>query len=212
MYLIDESYFNGIINVPNLNEPRGESVGLSNCVNDKVRLFLENLLGYENFKELDSFILDGKLKDDAPEKWKNLVYGCEFEKGDTKYYFKGLLEKSSYLNKSLLAYYSFYHWHTDEYTQVVGTGEVSLNGKNATNVNPTPRLVRVWNDFVNMHQGSSYNRPNIYTHCGVKVSDYLGSSNSNYVSLIEFLNHNSEIYKGFLNIRFDIINQFGFIR
>lgn len=213
MYLIDESYFNGIINVPNLDEPRGESnESLTLCANDKVRLFLRNLLGYSNFKELDSFIKDGKLEDNAPKKWMDLVNGCEYVKGDNTYYFSGLLESSEYLNKSLLAYFTFYHWHTDEYTQVVGTGEVSLNGKNAKNVNPSPRLVRVWNEFVKMYQGGANHLPIYYNHCGAEVIDWIGSNNSNIVSLATFLSDNAETYKGYSALKFEFINQLGLIK
>lgn len=212
MYLIDESYFNGIISIPNLNETRDEAFNeLEYYVNDKVRLFLESVLGNKQFKELDGFIINGKLKDDAPEKWKDLVYGCNYEVNGIEYTFRGLLEDNSYLKKSLLAYFVFWNWHTDNITQVVGTGEIALQGKNAVNVNSSPRLTRVWNDFVYMYQGYNAHIPNKYYHCGVKVVDYIGSNDSKYTSMRAFLDHKSETYKGFNRVSFDIKNQFGLI-
>lgn len=209
MYLIDESYFNRKLNVPNLgeiNSPMSEVI--NEYIDDKVRLFLREVLGTKLFKELDSFIEDGELKTNAPTKWLNLVNGCYFTNGDHEYYFGGLLRQEGAFKSSMLANYTFYYWLVDNITQVTGVGEVALQGKNAVNVNSAPRLVSVWNEFVDYNQKGVLSHPIKYRHHGATVVDWLGGNQEADVSLQFFLN-SSEDYKGHNGKHYKYINQFG---
>lgn len=211
MYLIDESYFTNKLYISNINEPNTDlNEEVNDYIEDKVRLFLENCLGLDLFEELDSFIIDGVLVDTAPLNWKNLVNGCKYVNNGTNYRFKGLLQTNGGIKKSLLANYTFYHWLEDNVTQQSGIGEVVTNGKNAINANSTQRLTSVWNEFVTLNQEGNLNYPVAYRKGCTRVVDWLGNANSANVSLITFLQHNQEDYKGFQGMRYEYKNQIGF--
>lgn len=163
------------------------------------------------FKDLDSNITNGNLKDDAPAKWKNLVNGVEYTKDDQLIKWDGLLIKEGAFRKSLLANFTFYHWLQYNQTTMSGVGEVVLQAKNAISINSTQRQVGVWNEFVEMYQGKQskfYRRE--YYHRGVKVIDWLGNDTSNhYVSLCKFLSDNSDDYPDVNPKRYALKNQLG---
>ena len=52
MYIIDESYFKRELSIPNINETLSDAKdNLQGFIDDKVRLLLQNSLGYQLFKE-----------------------------------------------------------------------------------------------------------------------------------------------------------------
>jgi hypothetical protein len=153
MYLIDGTYFTRELSIPNVNEMQTEvSDNLEMLVDEKVRLFLQVILGFELYTDLDDNITNGVLDANAPQKWKDLVNGKDYTDGSKRW--DGLLQTYGTYKKSLLANYVFYYWLSGNTTSVSGVGEVNIKAKNAVNVMPNQRLSTVWNGFIEMYQGT----------------------------------------------------------
>ncbi len=217
-YLIDETYFNLDINVPNTQEVNsGALIQLNQFIDTKARLLISRVLGYELFKDLNSYLVDGLLPDvpdlpdpdPVPAKWRNFVTGTEYQKNGKLVKWEGLIHTEGTVKQSLIAYFVFSEWLKNSVSQVNGVGEVTLVAKNTEGVNPTQRWVDVFNDFLDMYQGGSCTEPNIYFHYGVKITDWLGGNNSGEISLIEFLIDNKTDYPDANLFRYDVKNQLG---
>ena len=196
-YIIDETYFQRELYVPNAGELNsGALEELTQFIDEKSRLCLKEVLGYSLFKDFDSNMSYGNIEGTAPVKWLNLVNGVEYTIDGKSYKWQGLKVEEGAFKRSLLANYTFYYWLEFNQSRMSGVGEVVLTAKNAVNVNPTQRLVKVWNEFVDMYQGSEYiNTPSTYYKGSVKVTDYYsGSDNSDFVSLLQFLSDNDTDY------------------
>lgn len=194
-YLIDKTYFNGSINVPNSNEYDAAFDNELNLSIDRyARQFLQWSLGYSLFNELDSNITDGELDAGAPQKWEDLVNGVEYVKDGKTYFWKGLIYTEGLSKKSILAHYTYFNQYQESINS--GVGQVVTAAKNAINVNPTQHLVTIYNEFVIMYQGE-----NAYWNCTpTYLSDWgiweycQTANNSNYVSLRQFLTDKAENY------------------
>ena len=195
-YIIDETYFQRELYVPNADELNsGALKELTQFIDEKSRLCLQDVLGYSLFNDLDANIDSGNLIDAAPVKWLNLVNGVEYTLNGKAYRWQGLKVEEGAFKRSLLANYTFYYWLEFNQSRMSGVGEVVLSAKNAVNVNPTQRLVKVWNEFVDMYQGSEkMNTPSIYYKGNIRVTDYYGGDNSDFVSLLQFLSDNDTDY------------------
>jgi len=207
MYLIDKTYFQGIINVPNSNEFNGEfDNSLEIAIDRYVPLFLQNTLGTVLFNELDPFIDGVDLDPLAPQKWINLVDGCSYE-NDEKVW-RGLRYESGLYKESILAFFVYYNQYQETFSS--GVGQVVDVAKNAMNVNPTQHLTAVYNQFVDMYQGTCINEPATMYNNGVLFIDYLGgSNNSGYVSLLQFLSDNKADYPTYSAQEINYKNQLG---
>lgn len=211
-YIIDESYFQRELYVPNSDELNSGAFNeLQSFIDDKARLCLKNALGYALFKDLDDNITDGVLNDDAPQKWIDLVNGVEYTLDGKTYKWQGLIYTEGAFKKSLLANFVYCEWLTYNQSRMSGVGEVVTTAKNAINVNSTQRLVTIWNDFVDMYQDGIYNYEyQEYYHNNIKVIDWLGNSTYNdYVSLIKFLVDNDTYYPDAPLRRYKKQNQLG---
>jgi hypothetical protein len=211
MYLINETYFIKELSVPNINEMDADNLTiLTQYVDEFARKLLKDALGYDLFKELDTNITSGVLNVGAPQKWLDLVNGCEYTKDGKTYKWNGLIFTEGLHKSSLLAKFVFYHWLKDNVTTITGTGEKSIKSVNADSVNSNQRLVTVWNDFVSEYQGSNTRFPTIWYKGATKVIDWFGSGESlGFVSLIQFLTDNETNYPGATLITYSLQNQFG---
>ena len=212
MYLIDASYFNREIAIPNVNELQGSaSTELNEFIDGKVRLLLQEVLGYDLFTDFDADITNGVLKTDAEQKWKDLVNGKTYTKKDKQYRWKGLIYTEGTFKNSLLADYVYYFWLESNLSDMTGVGEVVQTSKNAVSVNSTQRLVNTWNRFVKaVNGGDSFGkRGRFYWHGGVPIYDYSQSDNSMYVDLFTFLKDNQPDYPQAPFTCFEYKNQFG---
>lgn len=192
---INASYFIGNINIPNKNDQFNENKELNTLINDGVHSILKSVLGIKNYLELVSYVNDGELEVTAPQKWKDLVNGCEYIHGNKRYYWKGLIYKLGTTPKSILADYVYCLYIEQNNSILAGIGEVVVNGKNATNINSTQRYVNAWNNFISELVGDIRYINNFYYHCGVPILDYYHSSNeSKEDSLFSFLERNKDNY------------------
>lgn len=212
-YLIDGTYFNRELYVPNvdeLNTSAGDEISL--FIDSKARQCLKDALGYVLYNSLDGDIdNNGSLKADAAQRWKDLVNGVEYTKDDKTYYWSGLKYQEGNYKKSLLANYTFYFWLEEQVSQQSGLGEIRGESKNAINVDTTRRLVKVWNEFVTMYQEGSFQRtPLVFYQDAVKVTDWFqNSTQTGFVSLLQFLQDNKETYPDAAMRTYNKINYLG---
>ncbi|MGB0896887.1 MAG: hypothetical protein ACPGRW_06165 [Flavobacteriaceae bacterium] len=198
MYLIDSTYFIKDLIVPNkgvsLDIPNNEE-SLDQYIDKYARQLLQNALGSVLFDELDSNITNGILDPGADQKWKDLVNGKSYTLSGTAYKWKGLLFTEGAFKGSILAQYTYYHWHLDQLSRMSRMGEVKGSAVNAQAVNSTSKSVKVWNQYIEMYQGYQSQGYTFSYVNGVPFHDYFNTNNSSdYVCLLEFLIHNETDY------------------
>lgn len=192
MYIIDQTYFTRDLSIPNINEMQTEAFdNLNSFVDEYVRQLLRDALGIEIFNELDSYVIGGAFDGTgAPQYIIDLVNGKEYVNSGTTYKWSGLISTQGVFKKSLLANYVYYQWLKNNFSTQSGVGEVTINPQNANLVNPTQKLVSVWNTFLLMYQNMNTCYPSVYYKGHTQVIDWLGINANTEVSLIQYLNDN----------------------
>lgn len=212
MYLIDETYFIQDITIPTTDnlDVVGTDNTLSQFIDKYARLLLKNALGITLFNLFDESLENGELKEDADQKWKDLVNGKTYtDNGSTKVW-KGLLFTEGVFKGSVLAHYTYYHWYLWQMSQISNFGEVKGSTVNAISVNETTKLVQIWNEFIQMYQGSSETKATYSVMNGVPFTDYFSANNNEDVSLLQFLIDNDTDYPdAFLKHEEGLKNQLG---
>jgi len=196
MYLIDKTYFLKSISVPNTEEPTSDaSTDLDMSIDRYVRQFLQMSLGNVLFADLDSYIIDGGLDALAPQKWLDLVNGVSYTKVGVDYVWQGLKYDLGLYKVSILAYYTYVNHYQNTVNSTLG--QVGIDPKNGMIVNPTEHLVSVWNEFVEMYQGANCSNSVTSYYNGVLFTDYYQFKENGYVSYLQFLEDNKDVYEGF---------------
>jgi hypothetical protein len=193
MLYIDNTYFTKKLSVPNTAEPTSDaSIELELSIDRYVSQFLKETLGNVLYFDLKTNTTDGELIPLAPQKWINLVDGVEYVKDDVTYTWQGLKYSDGAFKVSLLANYVY----LNQYQTTTNTmmGQVALDGKNGILADSTPHLVEIWNEFVEMYQGSYNCNPSISYVNGSKFVDYYGNRENGYVSYLQFLRDNEADY------------------
>lgn len=193
MLYIDNTYFIKQLSVPNTAEPTSDaSIELELSIDRYVSQFLKETLGNVLYSDLKANTTDGELIPLAPQKWINLVDGCNYTKDGTVYTWQGLKYTDGAFKVSLLANYVY----LSQYQTTTNTmmGQVALDGKNGILADSTPHLVEIWNEFVEMYQGYYNCNPIQYYRNGALFVDYFGNRESGYVSYIQFLKDNETDY------------------
>ena len=212
MYIITPDYFQKQYTIPNIDEMDSKNTTvLEICIDQYVRVCLQNALGYNLWKELDLNITDGVLDSGAPQKWLDLVNGKTYTKDGKTFTWKGLIYTEGIYKGSLLVPFVYYHFLKENVSLLTGTGEKVLDASNAIGVNSTQRMVMSWNDFVNQYQGqwSFSNHVNRYYHDGVLVEDYFTGNNIEQVNLIQYLEDNQADYIDAHKRLYKVQNQLG---
>jgi hypothetical protein len=208
MYLIDKTYFNGILNVPNIYEVNSDELqNLNKNIDKYARLFMQEFLGVELFIEFDSHLTGGVLNSNAPQKWKDIVNGVVYTLNGKTFKWKGLIYSEGAINISLLA--NFVYYYSFQTCVNSSIGQVVINPRNATNVNPSEHLTQVWNEFVSMYQ--SYDTPNAlqYYHNNTMFVDHYNSNTSGFVSLLQFVTDKKSDYETIVAPCLNFKNRFG---
>ena len=175
MLYIDKTYFTQKLSVPNTAEPTSDaSIELDSSIDRYVSQFLKLTLGNVLFEELKS---------------------CDYTLNGTTYTWQGLKYTDGAFKVSLLANYVYVNQFQTTTNSMLG--QVALDGKNGILADSTPHLVEIWNEFVEMYQGSSDSNPQQYYRNGVLFVDYFGNREAGYVSYLQFLNDNKEDYPSF---------------
>lgn len=196
MFIIDDTYFTGKINVPNLKEYNGSDVNaIEEYIQKYGRLFLRETLGNVLYKDLMENLdsEDGALLPNADEKWVKLIDGTEYVKDGVTYTWLGIKGGSDLYKESVLAYFIYLNYF--EITYFTGFSLAVTEAKNSTVINPSNHLVEIWNDFVGLYQGSCSYNPGIYFNSNeVIFKDYYHSNDSGFVSYMQFLLDNDTDY------------------
>jgi len=196
MYLIDKTYFIKNLHVPNTEEPTSDaSTDLDMSIDRYVRQFLQMTLGNVLFSDFDSYVTDGELEITAPQKWLNLVNGCEYTKDGIDYVWQGLKYELGLYKVSLLANYTYVNHYQNTTNSILG--QIAIDPKNGVVVNPTDHLVSVWNEFVEMYQGANCSNGFVNYYDNVVFVDYYQYRENGFVSYLQFLQDNKEDYPDF---------------
>jgi hypothetical protein len=196
MYLIDKTYFLKSISVPNTEEPTGDaSTELDMSIDRYARQFLQVSLGNVLFTDLDSYIINGELDVLAPQKWLDLVNGVSYTKDGVDYVWQGLKYELGLYKVSILAYYTYVNHYQNTVNSTLG--QVGIDPKNGMVVNPTEHLISVWNEFVEMYQGANCSNSVTSYYNGVLFTDYYQFKENGYVSYLQFLEDNKDVYEDF---------------
>jgi hypothetical protein len=208
MYLIDKTYFNGILNIPNIYEVNSDELeNLNKNIDKYARLFMQEFLGVELFIDFDSHLTGGVLNQNAPQKWKDLVNGVVYTLNDKTFKWKGLIYTEGAINTSLIANFVYYFSYQNSINSSVG--QVVVNPRNAENVNPSEHLTRVWNEFIEMYQAGDVASPEQYFHNGVLFLDYYQNRQSGFVSLLQFVTDKRADYESINAPCLNYKNRFG---
>jgi hypothetical protein len=199
MYIINDSYFQPNSRaIPNLDEADSKTfANLELLIDENCRLLLLMFLTKAEITELETYLVAGIFPTDTtgiPQKWIDLVNG----KGN----WKGLVYSLGTAKQSLLADYVYYFFLVDEVSYMAGVGDVKAFPKGATGVNPTQRIVRVWNEFVREYQGAN----DYFYHSYTTVFDFNDQFEND--SLLKFI-YDNPIYLNRNPKIFEFQNQIG---
>lgn len=225
MYIIDDTYFQSPKReVSNLNEADSKSFAeLQYLIDEKCRLLLLDFLTIEQVQDLETYLVDGLLPDEAqpdpllpdyvPQKWIDLVKGTTYQVNDVELIWNGLIYSLGTSKQSLLADYVYSFWLESQVSYMTGVGDAKGNPKGATLVNPTQRYVNTWNDFVKQYQSDMCGRFHYgwldYGFVWNVSEPYYNVFKSNEVSLMQFLSDNNEAYPNDNRKFFEVKNQLG---
>jgi hypothetical protein len=189
-YIINEAFFQRKYQTPNSAEAGSiDNNLLTQLIDEKARLFIQDALGYELFKDFDDNVTNGDLDVGAPQKWKDLVNGVEYTLNGKLFKWNGLKYEEGAFKGSILTPYVYYYWLEENLSITTGMGQVVGTSKNATGVNSGQKMVTIWNEMVQLNQYDVLcnNQPIRYNIGGVMFTDWFKTQESNYVSLIKFL-------------------------
>jgi len=220
MYIIDETYFQAPKKeVPNLDEADSRAFAeLERIIDDLGRSFMYYFLTPEEVAEFNTYLVNGKFPSDVtgiPQKWVDLVNGKMYTVNDVDLVWNGLLFTKGTYKGSVLADYVYHNWLETQASYMTGVGDAKANPKGANLVNPTQRVVKAWNDFVEMYQdnlpsyrGSLYGNyyPLYPYNGGVGYWQYYSNKE---VSLTQFLSDNQTDYTSENRKFFEVKNQLG---
>lgn len=216
--LIDTSFFVGELSLPQVGA--GSSSKINN--NDEFDLFrdeyevdiidsgLGKLLSNELFRNINS--TTGKLRADADVKWDKLINGDEYTIRGTKYFWRGLVERRGSISRSLIAYYVYYRYMTDNIIHKSTLGMVRGQAENSVAASTIPTLTRAWRKlyewYGDCNYDSDFNFGSHYKHRGVFVSDYFREDNSKNVSMYQYLKDHKDSFPDWYFTPIENKNQF----
>ena len=165
---------------------------------------LLSFLGQEQKVELlAQFNTDGTWKDDALQKWKDLVDGVDYEGK----HWNGLRYTIGTKKISLIAFYVYFWYLKEDFSTYSTTGIQVAQSENALSQLPNEKQTSAWNKFVNMYNGGSfYGRDYNFSSNwnGTMLRWNIGQNNE--VSLHDFMNAKSDIYDLSFFKHYDLIN------
>lgn len=197
--LIDETFFNGLMNIPNIAEPEPNNRS-ANILSELIDISEEEVLSLAFGREMwDDF----KQNWETDEFYQKIVNGDTYQKDGKTHYWKGLIY-GEYSNRSLLADYVYCRYHTHNVTQQTEFGQVAADTKIGQKASSTPKITKAWNSFLTQFQGGRFNGGDGLTPegnpywiiarrlgNGYGVSYYNGSQGGE-VSLLQYLSDNKE--------------------
>ena len=211
--IIDNSYFlNKSVYIPNAvanpsiqgNTPN-PSTQLSLMIDLREYELLVSFLGDAQATELQNqfeLLPNATVwtwKASALPKWKDLVDGV----GD----WKGLRYTYGSTKISLIAYYVYFHYLGDDFSQYTTTGVQVPQAENSIRQQPNNLQVKAWNKFVEMYGnqrfGKNYSFSNVWNGLAMQWGV---NTNGNQKTLYEFMTENAETYDTSFFIPKSVVN------
>lgn len=144
MPIIDTTYFQTPISIPNTDKPSVAN-GLSVLINMLEPELLKNLLGtymYDVFKT--------NLSTNSPDqRWIDLRDGKTYTYNNKQYKWQGLKEINGNSKTSIIAYYVYYYHLRGKATVTTGLGEEVPKPQAGDSVDSMDKQVFAWNLMVN---------------------------------------------------------------
>lgn len=134
--IIDQTYFHGLINIPQLSQPY-VSDSVDSFIVEFERDILIKILGLQMYNAFISGLAESVVQ----QRWQDLLYGAEYNG-------KEWIGFTNSRKKSLIANYVYYWYTRDQATQTTGVGEAATKTENAVRVCPAGKQVRAWNEMV----------------------------------------------------------------
>lgn len=201
--IIDKSYFlYKPLFIPNVIEQPAigtstpsKASELTSFIDNKEKDLLLSFLGYAQTTELyDQFETNGAWKPSALQKWKDLVDGKED--------WKGLRYTLGGVKVSLIANYVYFYFLGEDASTYGTTGVQQAEAANSLTLAPNQKQVNAWSKFLRMYGWiqTGYNQPTFFRNWNGLGIVWNGlSQDRNEVTLIDFLNKNSDVYdNGFI--------------
>ena len=213
MYIIDDTYFQGEIEVPNIAEADSKSLEeLQRLIDEKCRLFMYDVLGDVLSAELDLLLQNGILPTTPVSKWTKLIYGENYDLDGKQLKWDGICSVMSTSKSSLLADYVYTFYLTESNTFLSGVGEMKGEARGAMMVNSTQRYVTIWNRFVKKYQsdlcGNIFDFRNYFLDYQFYYPRYERPINKS-VSLVQYLTDKADHFPSLSLPYFEIKNQLG---
>jgi len=215
------TYYKGEIYIPQAKPSiSDDAVGSKNDFSFIVDKYEEDCLikclGISLYREfltnIDTTVTATFIKANSDAKWNELMNGVEYVKDGKTLYWRGIRFKTplnaTEFNRSFLANYVYWHYMSSQYTSTTTTGEKENKSANADNVSPGTKVIKAWNEFVEMVQGVD-THPIVYNYSGFIGVDYYRGNN--HVSLYQFINDKNTdavVYDNFKPINWQAVTQF----
>lgn len=217
---IDRTYFKGDLFVPMMKASvtdTSDTNELDSFIEEYSNQCYLKCFGYTLLSEIKSNMENDSVKEDADQKWKDLIEGEIVTLSDgTKRNWKGLTykinesdEKNSY---GFAANYVYYFFERSQFVTKSTTGDQKPDAVNATSVNPGYKISIAWNKFVDEVVGfnNASNRTIIESDFGIGIDWY---SNQRDFSLYEYIRYKNSLiadtYANFQPSFFSKINELG---
>lgn len=198
--ILTSSYFNtgelfipNSVDVPSINPNNPTAVdNLQSFIDKYEKILLVDVLGIEQYNTL----IDNQSETSGV--WFDLINGKEYENK----VWAGL--------KPLIASFVFCKYLENDKSYYTSVGMERSKAENSISVNPTEKIVEVWNSFVEMYQGSfncdyRFLQPIFYFE-GWDLGNY---RNKTYASLIDYLRSFPDDYSVEYFVGYQPKNRFG---
>lgn len=192
--ILDTSYFiNKSVFIPNVvaqpsigsNTPTAINQ-LQQEIDEKEYEYFISILGNEQTNELfTQFEENGDWKLEALQKWKDLIDG----KDD----WKGIRYSIGTKKISLIAYYVFFYYLKNDFSNYSTTGVQIPQSENSISQLPNEKQVNAWNTFVSMNSSIKNSNPIFSSNWNGRMIQFSGVQD-NKVSVYDFLSRNSGVY------------------
>jgi len=140
MSLIDHTYFQKRLTaIPNLKEE------VLQDLNDHIERYEPDYLLDVLGRDLKDDFEAGLNEEPIPQKWIDLRDGADFEYEEIKYRWRGFLNTGKV---SAIAFNVMWYFVRNNNALFTGIGTVTSNSENSTRIDPSRRLVSLWNNMV----------------------------------------------------------------
>jgi hypothetical protein len=184
--LIDEDYMIRDISIPNLNDTKNLAA-FETDVDKYQKEVLKEALGFELYS---LFIADPSSEQRFIDIRDGKPFSFDLNGKTVTREYVGLQNDEL---ESLIAYYVYFNTVSNRATYTSGIGEVLPQGENSVRVSPNQKLMRAWNNFVDLTGFLAYDN----RYCG-KYFNKLDLSSYSFLndagSLYNFLLANKDVY------------------